>query len=109
MALYGDVDLLAAPAVTAHLDTLTAGPYPDLILDLRAVTFIDCAGLGLLCRAHNRALERHGRLRLVADGTRFLRILRHAGLARLFDVQPQLPAPTAPPQHLPDAAVCGGR
>jgi len=94
--LRGEVDLLTAPLISARLDMLTAGPHPDLVLDLRPVTFIDCAGLGVLCRARNRALARHGRLSLVTECTQLLRLLRHAGLADVFDVRPDLPAAPAP-------------
>ncbi|MBN0043708.1 STAS domain-containing protein [Streptomyces actuosus] len=91
VAPRGDLDLLSAPPLSARLDTLTAGPRPDVVLDLRAVSFIDCAGLGVLCRARNRALARQGRLRLVADNAHFLRIVRHVGLDGVFDIMPRLP------------------
>lgn len=65
VTLHGDLDLLTAPALRERLDMLTAGPCPDLVLDLRPVSFIDCAGLGVLCRVRNRVRARHGRLRLV--------------------------------------------
>ncbi|MCH0562271.1 MULTISPECIES: STAS domain-containing protein [unclassified Streptomyces] len=91
VAPHGDLDLLSAPPLSARLDTLTAGPRPDVVLDLRAVSFIDCSGLGVLCRARNRALARQGRLRLVADSAHFLRIVRHVGLDGVFDIMPRLP------------------
>ncbi|MFJ8114186.1 STAS domain-containing protein [Streptomyces sp. NPDC096132] len=94
--LQGEIDLLAVPALTAQLDTLTAGPGPDLVLDLRAVSFIDCAGLGVLCRTLERTRTRHGRLRLVTDSARFRRVLRCTGLAGTFDIHPGWPeVPTA--------------
>lgn len=90
VALRGELDVHSAPLVTARLDALTAGPCPDLVLDLRDVSFIDCSGLGVLCRARARALARHGRLRLVTDSARFLRVLRHAGLGDAFETHPRL-------------------
>ncbi|MER6035680.1 MULTISPECIES: STAS domain-containing protein [unclassified Streptomyces] len=92
VALNGEIDLLAVDALARRLDTLTAGPHPDLVLDLRPATFIDCAGLGVLCRTRNRTLARRGRLRLVADdSTGFLRMLRLAGLGGVFEVHTRLP------------------
>ncbi|MGY4742220.1 STAS domain-containing protein [Streptomyces sp. ATMOS53] len=91
VTLQGEIDLLAAPALVARLDALTAGPRPNLVLDLRPVSFIDCAGLGVLCRALKRTRIRRGRLRLVTDSTRFLRILRCTGLAGAFDIHPRWP------------------
>ncbi|WP_373463417.1 STAS domain-containing protein [Streptomyces sp. B4I13] len=63
--LRGELDISTAPPLAARLDALTAGPHPDLVLDLHSTAFIDCAGLGVLCRARNRVPARHGRLRLV--------------------------------------------
>ncbi|MEU0212955.1 STAS domain-containing protein [Streptomyces canus] len=90
--LRGEMDIRTAPSSTALLDALTAGPHPDLVLDLRSTSFIDCTGLGRLCRARNRALARHGRFRLVSTSPHFLRILRCVHLAGVIDVYPRLSA-----------------
>ncbi|WP_306921670.1 STAS domain-containing protein [Streptomyces luteogriseus] len=81
VTLRGDLDLLAAPALRARRDMLTAGPCPDLVLDLRPVSFIDCSGLGVLCRVRNRVRARHGRLRLVTGSASLRRVQRHTGMA----------------------------
>ncbi|GGS95468.1 STAS domain-containing protein [Streptomyces cinerochromogenes] len=91
LPLPGEIDLLTAPALAERLDALTARPRPDLVLDLRPTEFIDCTGLSVLCRARDRVLARRGRLRLVTDSARFLRMLRATGLWGTFEVQPQLP------------------
>ncbi|MFD9114457.1 STAS domain-containing protein [Streptomyces bottropensis] len=91
VTVRGEIDLLTTPGLAARLDRLTAGPCPDLVVDLRPVSFMDCAGLGVLCRARNRVSARHGRLRLVTDSTGFRRILRHVDLAGVFEVLPCLP------------------
>ncbi|MFJ1967327.1 hypothetical protein ACIO93_01505 [Streptomyces sp. NPDC087903] len=55
VALQGEIDVLAVPALAARLDTLTAGPRPDLVLDLRPVSswtapgWACCAGRGTGC------------------------------------------------------------
>nr|WP_285558394.1 STAS domain-containing protein [Streptomyces hygroscopicus] len=96
--LYGEIDILAAPSVTACLDDLTARGRPDVVVDLRAVSFIDCAGLAPLCRARNRVARRHGRLRLVSDSDRLLRVVTGAGLRDFFEIQDRLPeAPAVEP------------
>ncbi|MER6339901.1 MULTISPECIES: STAS domain-containing protein [Streptomyces] len=61
-------------------------PHPDLVVDLRPVPFLDCAALGVLCRARARIRERHGRLRLVSGSDRLRDIVRRTGLAGAFDV-----------------------
>lgn len=94
--LHGEIDLLTVTALSRRLDALTAHPRPDLVLDLRPVAFIDCAGLGALCRARNRVLARQGRLRLVADSPGFLRMLRATGLSGVFEVLPRPPLISVP-------------
>ncbi|MGR3867491.1 STAS domain-containing protein [Streptomyces graminifolii] len=91
VALSGEIDLFTAQALSARLDILTAGPHPDLVLDLRAVSFVDCAGLSVLCRARNRTAAGGGRLRFVTRNTRFLRILRYARLSGVFEIHAGLP------------------
>ncbi|MFR9799802.1 STAS domain-containing protein [Streptomyces sp. MS06] len=101
VAVCDDLDLVSAAPLSARLDLLTAGPRPDVVIDLRAVEFIDCSGLGVLCRARNRALQRRGRLRLVADSARLPDLLDRVGLQGVFDVLARLPevlgAGQAPP------------
>ncbi|MEU9340238.1 STAS domain-containing protein [Streptomyces sp. NPDC048278] len=91
VTLHGDLDLLAVAALSAALDDLTSGAEPDLVIDLSPVPFIDCSGLGLLCRARNRVRYRTGRLRLVAPADDVPRLLRRTGLADAFDLYPDLP------------------
>ncbi|MFJ5841503.1 STAS domain-containing protein [Streptomyces shenzhenensis] len=92
VTLHGEIDLLVASLLAARLDALTDGPCPDLVLDLRMVEFIDCAGLGVLCRTRNRVHDRAGRLRLVTDSPAFRRLLRATGLTDVFEVHPRMPA-----------------
>lgn len=91
LELHGEIDILTEPPLSARLDALTAAPGSDLVVDLRAVSFIDCAGLRVLCRARKRAASRHGRLRLVTDDASFLRLLRYTDLADAFELHARLP------------------
>jgi anti-sigma B factor antagonist len=90
VALSGDIDLVARLSLSARLDALTAVPRPDLAVDLRSVSFNDCAGLGLLCRVRDRVLARDGRLRLVTNSASFRRFLARTGLAGIFQMLPEL-------------------
>lgn len=89
--LCGEIDILTATPLSVRLDALTAAPSPELVLDLRSVTFIDCSGLAALCRARNRMRIRDGRLRLVTSSPSILRLLRLTDLAHAFEVYPRLP------------------
>lgn len=102
--LRGEIDIFTAPPLAAHLDALTADPHPDLVLDLRSTAFIDCAGLGVLCRARNRTEARYGRLRLVTDSISFRRILRAVGLAGVFELHSDLNGALA---RTPEAVAAG--
>ncbi|WP_031487105.1 STAS domain-containing protein [Streptomyces bicolor] len=82
--VVGEIDLATAVFVAEHLDAATARPEPDVLVDLRWVDFFDCSGLRVLCRAETRVRERGGRLRIVSDAPRILRLLRGAGLLGRF-------------------------
>ncbi|MBW8793916.1 MAG: STAS domain-containing protein [Streptomyces sp.] len=97
VTLQGDLDLRAVPALCAALDHLTSGTEPDLVLDLSPVSFIDCSGLGLLCRARNRVRYRVGRLRLVTPEDDFRRLLHRTGLGDAFELYHALPDALAAP------------
>ncbi|MGQ4436136.1 STAS domain-containing protein [Streptomyces sp. SAS_260] len=108
VALSGEIDLLTAQPLSERLDMLTVGPRPDLVLDLRAVSFVDCAGLGVLCRAQNRTTARGGRLRFVTGDTGFLRILRHAQLGGVFEIHTRLPNALAARPDSGDTSATAG-
>ncbi|MFJ4206520.1 STAS domain-containing protein [Streptomyces sviceus] len=81
---HGAIDLSAVPEIQAHTDAATTRQGARVIVDLRPVEFLDCAVLGLLCRARRRALERGGHLALVCVRPWHLRILKAAGISKLF-------------------------
>jgi anti-sigma B factor antagonist len=79
--LHGEIDIATAQAVRPELDALiTDRPSPAVAVDLRYTTFIDAAGLGLLVRTRQQALEHGGRWHLVCDRPLILRILRITSL-----------------------------
>ncbi|MEU5208403.1 STAS domain-containing protein [Streptomyces sp. NPDC020742] len=88
LELRGDLDILAVSVLADRLDELTGDQGADLLIDLRAVTFIDCAGLSLLSRARYRTRQRGGRLRLsgVLAGGSVARLLRMTGLSNDFEL-----------------------
>ncbi|MFC9239774.1 STAS domain-containing protein [Streptomyces decoyicus] len=88
LELRGELDILAVSVLSDRLDEITGTQGVDLVVDVRAVTFIDCAGLSLLSRARYRTRQRGGRLRLagVSGGGSVARLLRMTGLTGSFDV-----------------------
>ncbi|MFD9634918.1 STAS domain-containing protein [Streptomyces violascens] len=82
--IHGTIDLSTVPDIQVHTDAATAPHGAQVIVDLRPVEFLDCAALGLLCRARRRTLERNGHLMLVCVRPWHLRILQATGLRELF-------------------------
>jgi anti-sigma B factor antagonist len=87
----GEIDLATAGLLAEHLDAATAGPEPDVLVDLRGVGFFDCSGLRVLCRADSRARSRGGRVRVISDAPSIRRLLHGAGLLHRFPPLPRIP------------------
>lgn len=84
--LVGELDFPSAARTNSRLDPVTAGNHPHMVLDLRQVDFLDCGGIGVLCRARRRTRAHGGKLSLVITDPRFLRILDAVGLTGSFDI-----------------------
>ncbi|MZD06473.1 anti-sigma factor antagonist [Streptomyces sp. SID5785] len=76
----GEIDILTLHRMTPLLDTVAAGPYRVVALDLTGVTFLDCSGLTLLVRTARRAGARGARTTVVCRHPLTLRIIALAGL-----------------------------
>lgn len=101
--LHGEIDIAGLELVGHQLDAVTSQATPVIIVDLTPTGFFDCSGLTMLCRAHRRAEERAGTLRLVCDNALTLRMLRTGGLLGVLR-----PVPTLA-QALADAERSGER
>lgn len=88
----GEVDLATVPALREAISEQVAAGRTNLLLDLRAVTFLDSTGLGVLVGAAKKARGAGGSLRLVCDNARVLRLLRITGLDKALAVHPTLEA-----------------
>lgn len=64
VAVAGDLDIGSSAQLRHHLLTSLRPDAPGLVLDLTDLTFIDCAGLGVLIAAHNVAETLGGWLRI---------------------------------------------
>ncbi|MFI0238794.1 STAS domain-containing protein [Streptomyces sp. NPDC016845] len=82
--LRGEIDLLAFQRMAPLLDTVAAGPYRVVAIDLTGTTFFDCSGLSLLVRAHRRAAHRGGRITVVCGHRLTLRIIELSGLTEVL-------------------------
>lgn len=103
VTVRGEVDLETGPPLRDHL-AATLLRAPELVLDLRGVSFIDSTGLQALVATRRRANLTGERFRLlVAPGGPVARILHLTGLDGAFEVAeladgvvvPDLPEPVA--------------
>lgn len=85
VGLEGDLDLLSAPRAGAALtDAQAVGG--TVVLDLRALRFIDSSGLRVILEAHRRSSE-HGTRLLVAPGDDAVRrVFDVSGVGRLLEL-----------------------
>jgi anti-anti-sigma factor len=93
LELCGELDIATAPTLEAVLRRVTGAPPPLLVLDLRAVTFLDSAGVLLLLEAHRWQKAADQRLRLVLNPRQgAYRVLVISGLTKLtgieWDIEP---------------------
>jgi anti-sigma B factor antagonist len=70
----GEIDIVTAPDLRDAL--LTCGEAARVVVDLSAVTFLDCAGLSVIARAQRRTAETCGSLSVVAPTGVAARVLR---------------------------------
>ena len=58
--LQGDLDVISAPQLMSAVDDLLDDGARDLVVDCRAVDFVDSCGLRVFLHAHRRAHEQCG-------------------------------------------------
>jgi anti-sigma B factor antagonist len=91
----GEIDLATVPALREAISEHIVAGRTNLLVDLRAVTFLDSTGLGVLVGAAKKAHGGGGCLRLVCDNDRVLRLLRITGLDRAIAVHPNVASAVA--------------
>jgi anti-sigma B factor antagonist len=88
VAVEGELDLLTAPKLAAHIAALLRDEPGDVILDLTPTQFIDSAGVAILLNVQRR-LERRGRcLRVICDDGPVRRVIEVARLEETLGVVP---------------------
>lgn len=94
LVLSGDLDLYSAPTFDDALVTAEGEKWPMIVLDMRALTFLDSMALRLVMRTQARA-EQDGRRVLIVRGPVFLdRVLQVSGLDQHLELVDEPPAVT---------------
>jgi anti-sigma B factor antagonist len=89
LELRGELDISTAPLLEAALLEAQRRFGPRTVLDLRGLAFLDCVGIGVLCRHANRSAPARGWLRLAGASARIERVLR---IFRLSETLPMYPS-----------------
>ncbi len=82
----GEVDLATAPLLRERLESHLEAGATSVVVDLRATTFLDSTGLGVLVTALKRCRESGGELHLVAVDPRLLKLFAITGLQDTFSI-----------------------
>ena len=86
VAICGEVDIQSAPELRDELLRVIRRRGPELIIDLGGVTFMDCAGLGVLVATRRRAQLEGGWVRLVRVPPQARRMISLLHLDRAFEL-----------------------
>ena len=92
LALYGELDLYGAPRFDDELVRAEGEKWPEIVIDLCRLEFMDSSGLRLILRAHTRAEQEGRRVRLVHAGGTIGRILHITSIDRELEVAEREPA-----------------
>ena len=86
----GEIDLATSPRLQAVLVDLVDRGLHQLTIDLEQVSFLDCAGIGMLVDARRRVQEHGGSLTLVRPAPLVRRVLEVTGMTAVFPVDGSL-------------------
>jgi anti-sigma B factor antagonist len=96
LALGGELDLVAVTelecALLSEVVQLAADGRGSVAVSLREVGFLDCCGLGMLCRLRGRVLGLGCEFRMLAVGRQPRRVIVKLGLSAMLGLPPPLSA-----------------
>lgn len=85
----GELDITDAVSLRGQLG-IAADAWPDVVVNLTRVTFVDSSCLGVLVAVSKRVSSSGGSLRLVVEEGSLIRTLRISGLGGVLSVYPTL-------------------
>jgi anti-sigma B factor antagonist len=96
LALRGELDLEHAYTFDEELRRIEDAKPSCVVLDLRALTFLDSSGLARLLAARHRARRNGHRLLLVRGSVPVQRLLAITAVGEHFDMVPDVPSELRP-------------
>ncbi|WP_051967338.1 STAS domain-containing protein [Kitasatospora mediocidica] len=103
LRLSGELDLETAPGLASAVEKSLLGRPRIVVLDLREVSFCDCAGLGSLLRAYRRIADSGATFHLERASQVVLRLLHLTGTAPVLGLPSARPA--ARSEAVPEPAM----
>jgi anti-sigma B factor antagonist len=91
----GELDLATCPQLQAVLVEVVDRGCHQLIVDLEWVSFMDCAGIGVLVDVRRRVHEHGGSLKLVRPRPLVWRVLALTGMTTVFPIDTSRGEPLA--------------
>jgi anti-sigma B factor antagonist len=82
----GEVDLATSPQLQAVLIDLIDRGFHQLIVDLGRVSFLDCAGIGMLVNTRCRVQAHGGSLKLARPRPFVRQVLEVTGMTTVFPI-----------------------
>jgi len=90
--ICGEIDIQSALQLRDELLQVVSSHGPQLALDLRGVTFLDCAGVNVLLATRRRARLEDGWVRVTRASPRARRTISLLGLQEVFGLSASVPA-----------------
>ncbi|HEY2174829.1 MAG TPA: STAS domain-containing protein [Mycobacteriales bacterium] len=88
----GELDVASAPTLAATICRISRKPHQTVLVDLGALTFCDCAGLGVLLEQHLQLREVGSTLVLLNPSPAVRRLLALTGVDQHLDIRGPHPA-----------------
>jgi anti-anti-sigma factor len=92
LALTGELDIAGASRVEQELERIEQEPPATIVLDLRALAFMDSTGLRVILAADGRAREQERRLVIVRGSDTVQRIIEMTRLDERLEIVDDLAA-----------------
>ena len=92
VVVAGEVDVYTASVLREKLSEVIDGDHADVVVDLTGVGFLDSTGLGVLVGALKKVRGFGGRLQLVIDQEKVMKVFRITALTQVFTIHETLEA-----------------
>jgi len=90
VVVEGEVDVYTASVLREKLVDVIDADHADVIVDLTGVGFLDSTGLGVLVGALKKIRGFGGRLQLVIDQEKVMKVFRITALTQVFTIHESL-------------------